>query len=424
MGGAMPIAAESGFSAGDPYALGLLFAGIALFAAVVALSQQHERAFTGAVVYLVLGAVASLTLQLLGVDPLDPLHDTELFERVTELAVIIALFGAGLRLDRALSWRGWASTIRLIAIVMPVTIGAVALFGVAAMGLSVGAAVLLGAILSPTDPVLASDVQVGPPGDREEPEPHFALTSEAGFNDGLAFPFVFLGIFMLGEGGSAWVLEWVLADVVFSIAVGVALGVAAGRGADRLVSGLHDRGWLRERYDAWLAIAAVLAVYGVTELAGGYGFVAAFVGGLAFRRREHRLTYHGRVHTGADTAEKLAELAVVLLLGSTVTTAGLGEPGLAGWLLVPVLLLAIRPVAVMAALAKSQMTRGERLFTAWFGIRGIGSFYYAAVAINAGVLSDADATMIYWTVLVCVGVSIVLHGLTSTPATRRLTGGR
>jgi sodium/hydrogen antiporter len=415
-------AAESGFSVGGVYAVGLFFAGLVLFVAVVALSQQHERAFTGAVVYLVIGALASLGLQLLGVDPLDPLADTDLIERITELAVIIALFGAGLRLDRALSWRGWNSTVRLISLAMPLTIAAVAIFASTAMGLSLGAAILLGAILAPTDPVLASDVQVGPPGQTEEPEPHFALTSEAGFNDGLAFPFVFLGIFIVGEGGSDWLSEWVLADVLYSIVVGVALGMVCGRGIDRLVSALRQRGWLMERFDAWLAIAAVLAVYGLTELAGGYGFLAAFTGGLAFRRREHGREYHGRVHSGADTAEKLAELAVVLLLGSTVTIAGLGEPGLGGWLLVPALLLAIRPAAVLLASRGSRMSLGERLFVAWFGIRGIGSVYYVAVAINAGVLSVADASKLYWTVLICVGASIVVHGLTSTPAARRVVG--
>ena len=128
------------------------------------------------------------------------------------------------------------------------------------------------------------------------------------------------------------------------------------------------------------------------------------------------------MHSGADTAEKLAELAVVLLLGSTVTIAGLGEPGLGGWLLVPVLLLAIRPAAVLLASRGSRMSLGERLFVAWFGIRGIGSVYYVAVAINAGVLSVADASKLYGTVLICVGASIVVHGLTSTPAARRVVG--
>jgi sodium/hydrogen antiporter len=177
----MLIGAAPGFSSGDPYALAQLFVGLVVFAAVIALSQQHQRAFSPAMVYLLAGAAAAGLGRALGVDWLHPIEDAALIERLAEFAVIVALFGAGLKLDRPLNWRGWASTIRLILIVMPLTIGAVALFGTVAMGLSLGAAVILGAVLAPTDPVLASDVQVGPPGEAEkEPEPQFALTSEAG----------------------------------------------------------------------------------------------------------------------------------------------------------------------------------------------------------------------------------------------------
>jgi sodium/hydrogen antiporter len=408
-----------GFSFADVYAIGLLFVGLVLFAAVTVLSQQHERAFTAAVLYLVLGAVASLGLQLLGVDLLDPLQDTDLLEHLAEFAVIVALFSAGLRLDRALSWRGWWSTALLIAIVMPLTIAAVALFASTAMGLSLGAAVILGAVLAPTDPVLASDVQVGPPGEEHEPEPHFALTSEAGLNDGLAFPFVFLGVFIVSEGGTGWVAEWALADLLYGVAAGVALGALGGWLVASLAARLRRRGWLLAEFDGWLAIAAVLAVYGVTEVAGAYGFLAAFAGGIAFRRHERQAEHHDRVHGGAVMAEKLSELAIVLLLGSTVTIAGLQEPGVSGWLVAPLLLLLIRPAAVLLAFARSRLSLGERAFIGWFGIRGVGSFYYAAVAINAGVLTDSESRIIYWTVVVCVGLSIVAHGITSTPVTRR-----
>jgi sodium/hydrogen antiporter len=415
-----PLGAAEGFSFADPYAIGLLFAGVALFAAVGALSQQHEKAFTAAVVYLVLGAIASLGLQLLGVEPLDPLDDAHLIERLSEFAVIVALFSAGLRLDRPLGWRQWRSTALLIAIVMPLTIGAVTLFASTVMGLSLGAAVILGAVLAPTDPVLASDVQVGPPGDEEEPETHFALTSEAGFNDGLAFPFVFLGVFIAVEGGADWVVEWALADVAYSITVGVAIGAVAGWLLAAAAAGLRRRGWLLPELDGWLAIAAVLVVYGLTELVGAYGFLAAFAGGLAFRRHERLAEHHDRVHGGAVVVEKLTELALVLLLGSTVTIAGLQEPGASGWLLAAVLLAAIRPATVMLAFTRSHLGLAERAFIGWFGIRGIGSFYYAAVAINSGALASSEASIVYWTVIVCAGISIVAHGISATPLTRQL----
>ena len=418
--GAVPLAASEGFSAGDPYALGLVFAGLALFAAVAALSQQSQWGFTAAMVYLVLGALLSLGFEVLGVELLDPFEHPDVIERIAEVAVIIALFSAGLKLDRALKWVEWRSTALLLIVVMPVTIAAVAGLAMAFMGLSLGAAILLGAVLAPTDPVLAGDVQVGPPGDTEEPEPRFALTAEAGFNDGLAFPFVFLGIFIIGEGGSGWLAEWLLADVVYAIVAAVAVGVAAGRGVAALVSRLHQREILSQALDGWLAIATVLLVYGLVEAIGAYGFLAAFTGGLAFRRFEDRHEFHRRVHAGAATVEQFAELALILLLGSTVTVAGLAEIGVGGWALIALLLLILRPLATLAALWPTRVPVPERAFIGWFGIRGIGSFYYVAVALGSGVLAPDEAELVYWSTIACVGASILLHGVTSRPAARRI----
>jgi NhaP-type Na+/H+ or K+/H+ antiporter len=416
----VPLAADRGFSFADPYAIGVVLLGAVLLAAVVALTKERERAFTSAIVYLLFGAAASGVLELLDARVLDPLEDYLVIERLAEFAVIIALFGAGLRIDRSLSWRGWRSPLLLLAITMPLTIVGIALWGVWAMGLSLGAAVILGAALAPTDPVLASDVQVGPPGDDDEPEPNFALTAEAGGNDGLAFPFVFLGIFIAAESGSGWLGEWVVADVLYAIPMAVAMGAIGGHGIARLSMLLRRRGLMAERFDAWLAVAATFVVYGAAEVAGAYGFIAVFVAGLAFRRHEAEHESHARVHGGAETVEHFAELALVLLLGSTVTLAGLAAPGLSGWLLVPVLLLVIRPLATLLALLPAGLPRDTRAFVAWFGIRGIGSFYYVAVALHADVLTVHESGIVYWTIVVCVGVSIIVHGLTSTPATLEL----
>lgn len=414
------LAAERGFSFADPYAIGLAFAGVAVFAAVGALSHQQERAFSASLIYLALGIAAATMIDLLGVAWIDPLKDATLIEHLAEFAVIVALFGAGLKLERAFDRRMWGSVARLLGIVMPLTIAAVALFGSAVMGLSLGAAIILGAALAPTDPVLAGDVGVGPPGDEEEREPNFALTAEAGLNDGLAFPFVFLGAFVAAEGGSGWVTEWLAADVLYAVLVGTALGAAGGYAIAASIARLRERRLMIAALDGWVAVAAVLLVYGLTEIAGAYGFLAAFAAGVAFRNYEHGHEMNGSVHHGAEVVEKFCELGLILLLGSLITVTGLGEVGAAGWLLVGVLLLVIRPLATVLAFVGSGTAPRERAFIAWFGVRGIGSLYYVSIALGLGILSVDESRSLFWTVAACVVASIVVHGVTATPLSRRL----
>jgi sodium/hydrogen antiporter len=412
-------AVSPGFSPGDVFALGLVFAGLAIFAAIGALSHQRDRAFSASLIYLGLGLVGAAAVEVLGIGWLSPLEDAALFERLTEFAVIIALFATGLKLDRALRWSAWRSVVRLLAVAMPLTIGAFVLWGTAVMGLSLAAAIALGAVLAPTDPVLAGDVGVGPPGDEDEREPNFSITGEAGFNDGLAYPFVFLAYFVATEDGTGWLAGWALADGLYAITVGLGLGALLGHLLAAAVVRLRDRELLAHEFDGWVAIGAVLLIYGVVEEIDAYGFLAAFAGGVAFRRYERTHEYNDRVHAGAEMVEKFAELAVVLLVASTVTLTGLGHPGLTGWLLVPVALLLIRPAAVLIALAGRRMPLGERAFVAWFGVRGIGSVYYVSVMIGLGVLPEDEMATVYWTVAATVLVSIVVHGVSSAPLSRR-----
>ncbi len=413
-------AAAEGFSFGDAYPLAILFLGVALFAAIGALSHQKERAFSASLIYLGIGLVAAALLAASGIEWLEPVENASLLEHATEFAVIVALFATGLRLDRELKPRAWGAVARLLGIVMLVTIAAVAFFGWGVMGLSLGAAVLLGAALAPTDPVLAGDIGVGPPGEEEEREPNFSVTAEAGFNDGLAFPFLLLGFFLATRDSSGWFWEWFAADVLYAVSVGVLIGAAAGYGLASVLVPLRERDLLISGLDGWIGLAAVLVVYGATEVAGAYGFLAAFVSGLAFRRYERDHEVNQEVHGGTEVVEKFCELAVILLLGSILTVNGLGVPGLGGWLLVPVLLLVVRPVAVFAAFIRSPLTLRERAFLAWFGVRGVGSLYYISAAVAAGILSEAESETVFWTVIAVVLVSIVAHGVTGAPVTRRL----
>ena len=165
----------------------------------------------------------------------------------------------------------------------------------------------------------------------------------------------------------------------------------------------------------------MLVIYGLAEVAGTYGFLAAFAGGLAFRRYEHDHEVNARVHEGSELAEKLLELAVILLLGSMLTLAGLRVPGWEGWLLAALVIVAVRPLACVVALAGSQLDRpSEKTFVAWFGVRGVGSLFYVATAVEAGVLAGAERDLLTWTVIACVLLSIVVHGITAGPSMRRL----
>ena len=420
----LPLAADTGFTFADTFPIGLLFVGLAVFAAVGAMSHEHERAFSASVIYLGLGALAAAAIQLLGIEWITPTGDAKLIEHIAEVALIFALFSSGLKLDRALRWREWSSVTRLLAIAMPLTLAGVALFASQVMGLSLAAALLLGAILSPTDPVLAGDIGVGPPGDEDEHEPNFALTAEAGGNDGLAAPLVLIGVFVAEKGGTGWIGEWLLADLLYAVVSGVAIGAVVGVLAAWSVKGLRDRELLAPGFDGYHAIATALVTYGVAEVAGGYGFLAVFAGGLAFRRYEHDHELNKNAHTGAEQVEKFMELAAILMLGSLLSLSGLGAPGWEGWLLAVVLLLVIRPLSVLLSLLGSNVETGQgRAFVAWFGVRGVGTLYYAATIVTASVLSNGEQRVVVWTAIACVIVSIIVHGITGGPALRLLFAG-
>lgn len=362
-------------------------------------------------------------VDVLGVRWIDPLRDAEALSHASELAVIIALFATGLALERPLGLRLWRSTWLLLGLVMPLTIIAVAAWGDTVMGLSIGAAIVLGATLAPTDPVLAGDVGIGPPGEPDESEPRFALTSEAGLNDGLAFPFVMLGLLLSGpETSDDWALPWLLGDVLWGAGVGLGVGAGIGLMLGGLYRSWRASGHVRTTFDAWIAIAAVLAVYGVTEAIDAYGFLAAFAAGIAFNHAEEDAEADRRIHRGALLAEKVGELGIVLLLGTLLSTGGLSLLGAGGWALIALLLLVIRPLATLVAFARSTLPFRERLFVGWFGVRGVGSVYYATFAAASALLPDDEARVVLWTALLAAALSILAHGLSGEPLMRRLLG--
>ena len=311
-------------------------------------------------------------------------------------------------------------TWRLLAIAMPLSIIGIVLVGHWLLGLSAAAALLLGAALAPTDPVLAADVQVGPPRSGKEDEVRFTLTAEAGLNDGLAFPFVNLAVALAAHGGSwgAWTLDWLGVDVLWKLGAGVAVGWAAGAALGWLTFRVPNRAGLSRTGEGFVALGITFLVYGLTELAHGYGFLAVFVAALAIRAAERQHDYHERLHDFADQIERLLMMALLVLFGGALA-GGLLAPltwtGAAAGLLFVFL---VRPAAGLASLAGSPHPLRERAAIAFFGIRGLGSFYYLAYALNEVRFVGAEEL---WAVLgFTVLLSILLHGTTVTPAMKHL----
>jgi NhaP-type Na+/H+ or K+/H+ antiporter len=433
-----------------------LILGLALLLAAVLPTALERYAVSAPMVLLALGLGIGLLPLPRGL-MLDPVDIRPQIEHVTELAVLVALMGVGLALDRPLSfldrstWRRWSPTWRLLGIAMPLSIAAVALLGWG-LGLAPAAALLLGAALAPTDPVLAEDVQVKGPhvvpegqgvteeparggGDPVEPdevdeddEVRFALTSEAGLNDGLAFPFVYAAVFLATLGPvSSWIGGWLAWELVGKVVIGVVVGVLVGwvlaKAAFRSSSPSLR---LAEQGEPLLAVAALVTTYGLSEVVGGYGFLAVFACGMTIRAAERHHHYHATMHQVVSRLERLITLIILMLLGMALTNGLLAALDWRGVVVALVLVLVVRPLAGWVSLrvrarrvgVPGGMTSAEMRATAFFGVRGIGTLYYVAYA--AGQHAFPEERWIWATVAVTIGLSVLVHGVLATPVLRRL----
>ncbi|ATQ27449.1 cation transporter [Rhodococcus ruber Chol-4] len=403
-------------------------AGLALLFAVTVPRLFHNRAISAPMIVLVAGALLGLLFD--NVEAVTPGWHPAVAEYLSEVCVIVALMGVGLAIDRPLGWRSWKSTRRLLLVAMPLGIVAVAVLGWWAAALTPAAAVLLGAALAPTDPVLASDVQVEGPtsgegSHREDDEVRFALTSEAGLNDALAFPFVYLALFLFTKGPiEDWIVSWVLWELLGKIVLGAVVGALAGHLVGRAVFHFpvaHVR--LADRGEPIVALAATFAVYGIAELVGGYGFLAVFVCAVAMRRIERAHEYHAEMHSLVEQLEHVLTLAVLLLLGAGLTTGLLAELSWGSVLVGAALVLVIRPVVGwLSLLGCDEMDVRERRVTAFFGVRGIGSVYYLAYA--AAELDIAQEQELWAAVAFTVVFSVLVHGVSATRVMRMLDDAR
>ncbi|WP_101294564.1 cation:proton antiporter [Halegenticoccus soli] len=411
----------------EPYVVGLAVVGVAVLGVTLLPRIVSDRPVSLPIFYVAFGA-AVFALPL-GLPAPDPLEHGKLAERLTELGVIFALTSAGLKLDRVPGLRSWISTWRLLGITMPLSIVGAALLGWGVAGFVLPTAALLGAVIAPTDPVLASEVQVEEPGEGEEEEEieiegkegkadevRFALTSEAGLNDSLAFPFTYLAILTatLGVAPGNWLGEWVTVYVLFKIGVGLAAGVVLGWALARIVFRFSAETKLARSVQGLEAVGGTLLVYGLTEIAGGYGFLAVFVAALVIRNYERQHEYNATLHEVAEKSEHVLMTLIMVAFGGALAT-GLFDPLTStDAVAAAAIVLVVRPVAGLVGLLGFARAWTERAVISFFGIRGIGSFYYLAYGVNEAAFADAERA---WALVgAVVLVSIVLHGVTATPA--------
>ena len=430
---------------GTSFAVIALIIGAILIAMALLGTLVERLPLSPGILYLALGyALGPAGFALMAPDPM--VYSADL-ERMAEVALLISLFAVGLKLGIPLSDKRWYLPLRLAFPSMLLTVALVAAGGAILFGLSVGAAVLLGAILAPTDPVLASDVQVENSSDRDRLR--FGLTAEGGLNDGAAFPVVMLALGMLGLhdfGSGAW--RWLAIDVLWAVIGGLAIGGALGALVGKLVLYLRTRHQEAVGLDEFLALGLIAIAYGVAQLSFASGFLAVFAAGLALQRSKEpskpdKPASMAKVNlvldsesekqlaTHADLAgaymmeavkgfngqlERIAELVVVMVTGAMLSYTYV--PSRAVWFLLLLFLFA-RPVSVwLGLLGARTVSPVERILISWFGIRGVGSIYYLMYAINRGLAEPLARELIAIT-LTTVAASVVLHGISVTPLMSR-----
>jgi len=397
---------------------------------------------TPAIIYLVVGIVVGP--MVLNVFHFNPLKQSALLQTLTEAAVLISLFSAGVKMPVPVSFTHWRAPILLATVSMAVTVGLIAALACYALGLPLGAAVLLGAIVAPTDPVLATDVQIRHASDRDRLR--VTLTCEAGINDGTAFPFVMLGLGLLGlhEIGDHG-LRWVMVDVLWATSAGIAIGVVLGSGLGRLVWKLRRNRPEHTHLNDFLGLGLIGLVYGLSVYVGAWGFLAVFFAAVALRQTELKLSgdlpeppqrlHGGETRPGKVTdrkpaqpvrtsegslifgehLERLSEVMLILLIGGMLFLDSWSWQAV-GFALF--LFMVARPVSVLVGLLGTGTPWKVRGMVGWFGVRGIGSLYYIMFAIQHG-LPEALALQLFQLTLIVVTLSIIVHGTSVKPLMER-----
>lgn len=392
---------------------------------------------TSSLVYLIIGII--LGPSVFGVLHFNPLQQANFLAVLAEVAVLLSVFIAGMKMPVPFKWPEWNAPVRLAFISMTISVALTAAFGYYLLSLPLGAAILLGGILAPTDPVLATAVQSRHMGDQDPFR--LTLTSEAGMNDGSASPFVMLGLVMLSTPASSELLgAWVLKDVLWSTASAIVVGVVIGHVLARIIWKQHFHSREGLLLDDFLGLGLIGLVYGFCLMIDAWGFLGVFVAAISLRQSELKLAtlkvpvkdaeaapessvqpeqpklrLSAQVSEGSlvfkEPLERLSELVLVLLLGGMLflDSWSFRAVGLA-----LVLFVVIRPVSVFLGLLGSGTPFRLQALIGWFGVRGIGSIYYLMFAIAFGLPEELALELIHITLVVVV-LSIIFHGLTVKP---------
>ncbi len=397
----------------------LFLAGVALLGMAVLPRLLAGRPLTLPILYVAIGWAAVEFVEPIRGPRVGPGPDDGLVLAVSELVVIISLVAVGLSLERRPGLVSWGAVWRLLAVAMPLGIGLMALAGQLVLGLGGAAAILLGAVLAPTDPVLADDIQVPGPGDEEPPEPdevRFTLTAEAGLNDSLAFPFTHLALVLAAVGWSDGWVEWVAVDVVQRLAIGTVAGLVLGR----LLTSMLRRFAHVAREGAGLAAfvaGATLTVYAVTELLHGYGFLAVFLAALS--RHDEIEELRPLLHAVADQFETVLVAVILIGIGAAVAEGVLDPLGWEGALVAAGGVLVLRPVVGVVSLWRSPLPMRERAAIGFLGIKGLGTVFYLAYATVDGAIPGNEIGLVWAVAVATILTSVVVHGLTATPIVDR-----
>ncbi len=390
----------------ESYILILLLLGVIGFLMSWLSVELEDKVISFPMIMVALGAL----LYLLPLDLPDPdpmLHNT-FFYHLTELAVIISLMGTGLKVNRKFSVSNFRIPLLLVFVTMIGCIAAVAFSGLL-IGLLPASALLLGAVFAPTDPVIADDVQVKFH-EKDEHAVTFSLTSEAGLNDGMAFPFTWFAVLaaVYGFEETGWIDDWLIRDVGYRIVMGGLLGFILGRALAYALFTLPKRFSFPSIRREFIAVACTFLVYGLVEAVHGYGFIAVFVAGLALRHYEREHEFHYEMHEFIDQVEKILLAIVLVLLGGYAVTHMFHDINWDSILLVMLFLFIIRPLFGSLALIKSGMNNKKKMIISFMGMKGVGSFFYLAFALDKA--DFAQAHELWATTGFLVLASVVIHG--------------